>query len=251
VSALRIVKQTAVYKYRNEKDRLLFERVRYATDQPFPRNKVVTYRYGIGGDWATGHGVGNGVMISEKHPDADRYLYRLPQFLAAPEGSDIWWTEGESDADALWLYDEVATSHHGGAGRATVSQAEWFRGFGGQVVLPYDQDPDDKRGGNVGALDVIRRYDLLRAVGLAAEQLVVVAPLVGKDMRDHLDAGHDPDEVIVVRDIQLLRDKATRTMGTSFGRAGYAPPDTELAELIDGNPAWDCQVLRGGVDGQQ
>lgn len=230
---------------------MLFERVRWVTDQPPPRHKIVTYRYGIGGKWAMGHGVGSGVIIQEKHPEADRYLYRLPELLRAKElGDDIWWCEGESDANALVDEGQFATSHHGGAGRATVAQAEWFRGHKGQVVLPYDRDEDDKRGGNVGALDVVRRYDLLRSVGLEADQLVVVAPLVGKDMQDHLLDGCDVDEVSLVPDIQPLRDKAVRTMGAAFGKAGYAPPDTELAELIDSNPDWNCGVV-GGPDGKE
>lgn len=253
---MRIVKRSTVFKYLDENGRLLFERVRWVTDQPPPRHKIVTYRYGIGGKWAMGHGVGGaqgGVVINEKHPDADRYLYRMADVMRAiRDGDDIWWCEGESDANAVGDEGQYATSHHGGAGKATVAQAEWFRGHKGQVVLPFDRDSDDKRGGNVGALDVVRRYDLLRSVGLESRQLVVVSPLVGKDMQDHITDGCDIDEVLLFPDIQPLRDKAVRTMGASFGRAGYAPPDTELAELIDGNPDWDCSVVVvGGTDGKE
>lgn len=245
---MKLLGRSALYKYYNEHGELLFERPKYRTDQPYPRHKVVTYRYGVGAGWASG-GDYSPILIKEKHPFADAYLYRLPQLLTAVrEGAPIWWTEGESDADALWNeYELCATSHHGGAGKIHPEQVEWFRGHTGLVFLCYDLDADSPRGGNVGAFDVVMRYDFLRSVGLRDDQIIVCHAAVGKDARDHLDSGRDPGSMISISDLTPLRNKAVLTIsdGPAWNRLGYGPPDDgllETIEAIENNPTWEYRA---------
>ena len=141
------------YDYTDIHDRLVFQKVRYRTSDG--RGKTFAYR----------RPDGHGHWLSGKPDDADGYLYRLPQlFEATLRGSDIWWTEGEKDADSLVEHPNagvVATSHHGGAGHVDLEQAKWFRGFAGRVFLVGDRDEP-------GAGDMRLRYRLLRHVGIAS-----------------------------------------------------------------------------------
>lgn len=237
---MKIVRRTATFVYRDEKGRKLFERVRWETDRPPPRHKIVTYQFGIGGEWATGHGVGDGVIIKEKPTIADRYLYHLPELLeAVSAGADIWWCEGESDANAVDLEDAVATAHHGGAGSANQEQANWFTGHQGRIFLPYDRDEVDREGGMVGAFDVVRRFKLLLVAGVKAEQISIVGPAVGKDIRDHLESGLGLDDVEVVEGkgatSALFRmAQRCRRGSPAWRRAGYGEVTTEqeIADIL-------------------
>lgn len=128
---------------------------------------------------------------------ADRCLYRLQvlrRAIQTPDGGarlTAVWTEGEKDADIIadvlaWndlglvtlnynqfgrciseTTEGVAVSHHGGALKATPQQAEHFRGFRGRVLVAVDWD-------DAGAACGLRRYGLLRRVGLQHSQLRLV-----------------------------------------------------------------------------
>jgi len=238
---VKLVSRSALYRYYNEHSQLLFERPKFRTDQPPPRHKVVTYRYGVGRGWATG-GDHDPVMFKEKHHLADNYIYRMPQVLQAKdEGTDIWWTEGESDADSLWNeFGIIATSHHGGAGKVSRTQASWLRGHRGRIILAYDLDQDTPHGGNVGAFDLILRYDLLRAVGVSERQIYVVHAREGKDIRDHIDKGWHPLKAVPVKDLTPLRAKSAiaLTQPGAWFRLGYAPGIQEVVDAIEANPEW-------------
>lgn len=144
---------------------------------------------------------------------ADGLLYLLPDVLDAVAAGteDIWWCEGESDAQALERScGVVATAHHQGAGKATLRQAEWLRGHARRVILGMDMD-------RPGVGCVIRRFDLLRKVGVPLEQIAVVQPhrdltnggevtaTKGVDLKDHLEAGMNLAEVNIIRDLRPLR----------------------------------------------
>jgi hypothetical protein len=208
------------YDFHQPDGTLWFQHLRWRFDPPTPRPKDFSYRW-----WPTPYR-----QIHEKREGADDLIYRLPAVLAAQEaGETIWWTEGERDADGLSAVGVVATSHHGGAGKTTPEQAGWFRGHRGLVVLLYDLDRDDERGGNPGAFDVIRRYRLLREVGIPRDQIAVGHARAGKDVSDHLAAGHSVDELVWLRDLTGLFRKAARTTSATFGRSGYkAPSLTDL-----------------------
>ncbi len=199
-----------------------FRRRRYRLDPPEKgSNKIITYA------WKPDptH------IIYKKREGADALIYNLPAVMEAKKTeATIWWTEGEKCADALIAYGEVATTHHGGAGHVNMQQAEWLRGHRGLVLLAYDLDADDERGGNPGALDVIVRFDLLREVGIPRNRIGVVHARAGKDVYDHLAAGYPPYRMVPLRALAELRLKANRTTSSSFRRLGYSAP-SRLSEV--------------------
>lgn len=119
---------------------------------------------------------------------ADRCLYGLLSLRMAMEENApaVFWTEGEKDAnEAEFLLTDSdlaletqyalygpAVSHHGGANQATPEQAEHFRGYRGLVYIAVDWDA-------AGAACALRRYRLLRDVGLKQRQLHLVRPADG------------------------------------------------------------------------
>lgn len=161
------------YDYTDIYYRLVFQKVRYQTSDL--RGKTFLLRQpdrSQPGGWAY-----------RKPPGFERYLYNLPQvWWAVEHGDDVWWAEGEKDADSLLRAGVVATTH-GGAGNATPEQAERFRGHAGRVLLVMDRDVP-------GAADVLTRYDLLRKAGLSDQQLLILHPRGdAKDATDHLATG--------------------------------------------------------------
>lgn len=155
--------------------------------------------------------------------EGDRLIYHLPQVLRAKtSGAVVWWTEGEKDADRLEEElegDDCTTTHIDGAGNSTPEQAEHFRGHTGLVVLLMDRDKDNEHGRNPGAYCVIKRYEQLRGVGLKRSQICVAAPAVGKDVYDHLSAGHGLDELVWITDLTELRAKYE--LGAGFSAWNY------------------------------
>ncbi len=170
----RLPKQfVTAYDYTNADGRLVFQHVRWRVGTD---GKTFTYR------WRVDPGK---VWIPQKHPDADLYLYRLPELLAGrAAGVTLWWCEGEKDADALVAAGQVATTHHGGATKATPDQAARFRGHTGWVVVLADNDRN-----GTGARCALRRVELLRAVGVPLRRIRVGRAAEGKDAADHLAAG--------------------------------------------------------------
>ncbi|RBY95756.1 hypothetical protein DQ237_11385 [Blastococcus sp. TF02-8] len=137
---------------------------------------------------ADGHGGwfgGAGAMQGVRRP-----LYRLDEVLeAVGEGRTIHITEGESDADALngWFIkhrvNAWATCHPGGAGKWRPEHTATLAGAA-RVVVWADRDAP-------GYACAHQRLAAVLAAGLRAEARV---PIEGKDVRDHLAAGHAPHE---------------------------------------------------------
>lgn len=199
------------FAYQDEHGREVFQHVRWRLDPPVPRPKTFTYR------WRRGPGC---AWVPQKPDCADRYVYRLPQLLTSLSSTDcIWWPEGEGCATALCSVGAVATSHHQGAGKVTVAQARWFKGYRGTVILVADRDLP-------GAADAVRRYDLLRHVGIPSSRLrlVVAADEVhetpGTDAADHLAAGLSLDDFRAVP-IKTARRYAARAQPAHYTSAGY------------------------------
>jgi hypothetical protein len=193
----------------------VFQVVKWRLVPPVPRPKEFTYR------WRRGPGY---AWVDRKHERADDYLYQLPDLLAAlPTADRAHWTEGEKCADAIRAVGAVATSHHGGAGKATRAQARTFKGFTGTVVLVADRDIP-------GADCAARRYDLLRKVGIPAKRLRIViaadeaTPDVehpGTDAFDHLAFGLGLEDFRPVSIATARRYAATLTPALQ-SEAGYA-----------------------------
>jgi DNA primase len=152
------------------------------------------------------------VWVWRKPENAERWLYRLPEVVAAvAAGVRVVWAEGEKDADACAAAGWAATSHHGGAGKATPEQAQWFRGHTGFVNLLLDNDDDSTSGSyRAGAACAWERYRLLHsaAVGLRASQIRFYRAAEGKDAADHLASGESLTALIRVPTRQV-REWAT------------------------------------------
>lgn len=167
----------ATYDYTDEAGELLYEVVRLV-----PKSFRQRRPDGAGGwSWRLG--------------DTRRVLYRLPQVVAAVAAGDtVFVVEGERDADRLAAAGFTATCNPGGAGK--------WRGeydpvlSGAHVVVVADRDPAGYR----HALDVHRHLH-----GVAAD-IRTVEPAVGKDVTDHLAAGHTVDqlEVVTVTELEQL-----------------------------------------------
>jgi hypothetical protein len=188
------------YVYRDMRGRELFRKKRYEhVDCQCGRGKSFTYA------WQRTPG---GAYIHSKPPDADYYLYRLDALWsvrAACARMDVYWCEGEKDADRLAAGGRLGipvdtTSHHQGAGNATAQQAKWLLSAG-RVFLVADADEP-------GAYDAAVRYDLLVDAGFKGE-LSIVRAREGKDAADHCDAGYYADQLVPV-DMQRLEEAARR-----------------------------------------
>jgi hypothetical protein len=207
------------YVYRDESGTPLFRVVK----RPGENGKARTSQQradGHGG-WIGGAGAMQGVP---------RPLYRLDEVLAAVgEGRELHLTEGESDADALnaWFIrngtDAFATCHPGGAGKwraehtATLTRAA-------RVVVWADRD-------GPGYMCAHQRLSAVLAAGLRASAR---QPVEGKDVRDHLAAGHAP------HDGKRIKKKAL---------ARLAGADAELSGAADdGAEEEDDEALLREVD---
>ena len=204
-----------IYPYHDEHGREVFQHVRWRLDPPEPRAKMFTYRWRHAPDH---------VWVNTKPEGADRLLYRLPELLAVlPTVDAVWWPEGEKCAEAIRARGAVATSHHGGAGKVSEDQAAWLTGYRGIVNLVADRDLP-------GAACAVRRYDLLRAVGIPARRLriLVAADRItpdtkhpGTDAADHLGywfLGLDDFENVP---IDTARKYAKKTAKQHYADAGY------------------------------
>lgn len=117
-------------------------------------------------------------------------LYRLPQVASAVEaGSVVYLVEGEKDADSLIGLGATATCNAGGASAFSAEHAEQLRGA--HVVLLVDRDL-------AGYRRALTAGQLLDGV---AATFSVWAPVAGKDITDHIQAGHALDEVVAVDDV--------------------------------------------------
>jgi hypothetical protein len=150
----------AVYDYRDEQGRLVYQVVRKRPKTFLQR------RPDHAGGWIW------------KLADTKPLLYRLPEVLAAvAAGDDVYIVEGEKDADAMAAAGAVATCNSGGAGKFRHETARYLAG--GSLVIVRDRD----EAGHQHARDVFRKVKPL------AKSVRVVDPRAGKDAADHLAAG--------------------------------------------------------------
>lgn len=114
----------AEYPYRDPRGRVVFTKIRFRHDPCYcGRGKDFAYK------WRPRYLKPGANDIWQKPPDADCYLYRLDEawpFIARGLPERIFWCEGEKDADTLRRGSHVvATSHHQGAGNATLAQGKY------------------------------------------------------------------------------------------------------------------------------
>ena len=111
-----------------------------------------------------------------------RTLYNLPAVLAeAAAGGHVWIVEGEKDADRLNQINQTATTCSGGAGRFTLELAEHLKGAAQVTVIADNDNP-----GRDHAAEIVFAVKTVGGVPLVN----AVSAKEGKDVTDHLDAGH-------------------------------------------------------------
>ncbi|MGW4954565.1 DUF927 domain-containing protein [Streptomyces parvulus] len=153
-----------------------------------------------------------------------RPLYRLPDVAAAiKDGRTVYVVEGEKDADAAGRVGEVATCNPGGAGKWRPEHTAALQGAA-RVVIVSDRDAT----GYKHAAQV--RGELL-AAGMDAGAVAVVEAVDGKDLFDHLSAGHD---------MAALRDVPAGSLAPA--------PATPPAPAEEGDGADVIPLPRRGAD---
>ncbi len=122
--------------------------------------------------------------------DVRRVLYRLPEVIeAVAAGRTVYVVEGEKDVAAAELVGATATCNAGGAGKWRDDYAETLAGA--HVIVVSDRDePGRKHATRVAS----------SLAGKAASVRVMVAA-TGKDLADHLAAGHTLDELVDLDDL--------------------------------------------------
>ncbi|MEV0646058.1 AAA family ATPase [Phytomonospora sp. NPDC050363] len=152
----------AIYDYRDEDGRLLFQVCRTAAKEF--RQRVPDAASKKGWRWSLG--------------DTRRVLYRLQQVIkAVEEGRQVWIVEGEKDVHALETAGMVATCSPGGAGKWKTAYTEHLRDA--VIVIVADKD----KPGQAHARQV---WDSLVDV---ADSMQILEAAEGKDAADHLGAG--------------------------------------------------------------
>lgn len=160
----------AVYDYVDEAGKLLFQVCRTA-DKQFPQRRPDPSKKS-GWAWKLG--------------ECRRVLYRLPKVLAAVgDGRELLIVEGEKDVHAVEAAGHVATCNPGGAGKWRPEYAENLR----DALVVVVADADD-----AGRKHARQVAGALRGV---ASQVRIAEPAVGKDVSDHLAAGHTIEELVV------------------------------------------------------
>lgn len=105
---------------------------------------------------------------------------------AAADGTrTIYWTEGESDAEALRARGEVATTAPHGAGKPVHPYVNALVGAA-EVIVLYDRD-------EIGRADGLVRRDALKARKVPVR---MARAATGKDVRDHLEDGLGLEQLV-------------------------------------------------------
>jgi len=165
-SSRRIVR---TYDYCDERDRLLYQVVRFDPKgfaQRRPRVASPDPKRREDWEWNLN--------------DTSRILYRLPQLRDADPAAWVYLPEGEKDADNLAALGLIASCNAGGAGKWRAEYGESLRGRR-VAILPDRDEPGRKH-----ADDVARRLH-----GIAAEVRIVALPGLPEkgDVSDWLAAG--------------------------------------------------------------
>lgn len=164
---------TAVYDYRDENGRTLFQVLRTA-DKQFPQRRPDSTAKS-GWRWSLG--------------DTRRVLYRLPELVqAVSEGKSVNICEGEKDALALVDAGRVATCNPGGAGKWRPEYNAYF--IDADVTIFADKD----KPGQQHARTVASSLE-----GVARRVWIVEAADPHKDIAAHLAAGLGLSDVVVTR----------------------------------------------------
>lgn len=170
-------KIVATYDYLNEDGQFLFQVVRYD-----PKGFAQRHKNGAG-DWVW-HMKG-----------VRRVLYHLPEILIEPD--NIYFVEGEKDADLLWQWGQVATTSPGGTNNWKPEYANYL--INKRVVVIPDKDT----AGYDYARSVIRS---LKNKAKEVKCLILPGEEV-KDFSDWIEAGNNIAELpSLEQDVAVLLD---------------------------------------------
>lgn len=162
---------TARYQYRDENGELVYtvERI-----EPGYDGKTKSFKQ-VPANGKTGPGSMKGVR---------RLPYRLPAIIqAVAAGKAIWIAEGEKDVETLVKAGIEATTNSGGADGWDPAWNVWLSGA--QVAIVVDRDIAGYR----------RGLTLLQQLRHVTRNVVVLEPIDGKDITDHLQAGRELGEL--------------------------------------------------------
>ena len=117
--------------------------------------------------------------------DTRRVIYRLPQVLeAVAAGTTVHVVEGEKDVHAVEAAGAVGTCNPGGAGKWRPEYGDMLAGAA--VVVVADKDGPGRAHAQQVAADVEGKAATVR----------LVQPAAGKDVADHLGAGHGLGDLV-------------------------------------------------------
>jgi hypothetical protein len=191
---------TAVYDYRDETGKLLYQVVRYDPKgfrQRWPKA-------GGGWEWKT-----KGTRLVP---------YRLQELLAADPAATVLIVEGEKDVDNCYAHNLVATCNVGGAGKWRCEYAEFQRGRKVGVIA----DKDDA--GREHAQEVAASHQ-----GIATSAKLVEVPR-GKDVSDYFAAGGTVEELVKLVESAPLWEPPAADPAVSNPAGSKEPPSPEAIE---------------------
>ncbi len=194
----------ASYPYADEQGTLLFTVHRKEPGKDGARKQFV--QQAADGSWKT-----SGIR---------KPLYRLPAVTAAvASGATVYVVEGEKDADRLAGRGLVATTCPQGAGKWKPDHTDSLKGAVDVRIVADDDKPGRAHAAAVEAA-------LRPVVGTVSVWL----PAAGKDVSDHLNAGHDLDEL--------------RPFAADEGQApAVAPPAAVEREKSERGPSQASQLV--------
>ena len=184
---------THQYPYYDANGKRLFSRFRYLIHKPatFTGKADKTFRY-------CDH-------FDKSSMEHQALVYGLPRVTELVRNSTaqsrLFLVEGEGDCEACWaLARSYATTTHLGT-KFPVEVAEHMRGFQGVVYIVVDRDHLDEKHQKrfkeegfdfPGDRSALRKWRALREVGV---KCFFREAAVGKDLRDHLEAGKTVDQL--------------------------------------------------------
>lgn len=149
----------------------------------------------------------------------ERIPYRLPVVApAVAAGETIFVCEGEKDCDTAERAGLIATTNAGGARSWKPEHAEWLRGAARVVIVVDHDSPGYRRGELV--------HNTLKGL---VDEVRIVKARTGKDLTDHLMAGHTIEELDPVPHLDPVGPTPLSLESSETAEAGLPPPVSEIA----------------------
>ncbi|ABW09730.1 hypothetical protein Franean1_0264 [Parafrankia sp. EAN1pec] len=194
----------ASYPYTDEQGTLLFTVHRKEPGKDGARKQFV--QQAADGSWKT--------------RDIRKPLYRLPDVVeAVKNGTTIYVVEGEKDADRLAGCGLAATTCPQGAGKWKPEHTTTLDGAADVRIVADDDGPGHKHAAHVEAA--------LRPVVRSVRMLL---PAAGKDVSDHLNAGHGLDDLRPLVDDEGQAPAAAPPAATDGGKGERGP--SQASQLV-------------------